>query len=444
MRIKIPALLLCLVALGFAAQAQAQCSLTDQISPNPNPVGNTVVILENGATLCNALNPFDNFGDIRGEGLPLSNYGTLNNSGVISIAAPLDNYGALNNSGGLGVNGSYLSNYGTFNNSGTAGGTSNVTVNQVGGTLNNYGQMGNSFYSNAGTWNNYGEVVSDAGATNSGVFNNYAGGRVRSDSNPLTNSGVLNNYFGGTVESGGYPLNNTGMLNNAGSLYANTINNSGQFSVLASGAANTYNYVQTAGTTRVDGTLRGFVNINGGILQGTGNIDRRFNEEQTVSVTVNGGTIAPGNSTGTLTILGNYTQTALGTFQAEIGGLIAGTQHNVLAVSGTATLAGTLIVLLYDLGSGIFSPHAGDTFDILTAEDIIGGFSTLSLAALGADLAWQVSYLYDISGTTDAVRLSVMSVANPIPEPEIYAMMLAGLGVLGFVARLKKRQVAAA
>jgi hypothetical protein len=37
-----------------------------------------------------------------------------------------------------------------------------------------------------------------------------------------------------------------------------------------------------------------------------------------------------------------------------------------------------------------------------------------------------------------------MSVANPIPEPEIYAMMLAGLGVLGFVARLKKRQVAAA
>jgi len=31
----------------------------------------------------------------------------------------------------------------------------------------------------------------------------------------------------------------------------------------------------------------------------------------------------------------------------------------------------------------------------------------------------------------------------PIPEPEIYAMMLAGLGVLGFVARRKKLQVAA-
>ena len=32
----------------------------------------------------------------------------------------------------------------------------------------------------------------------------------------------------------------------------------------------------------------------------------------------------------------------------------------------------------------------------------------------------------------------------PIPEPEIYAMMLAGLGVLGFVARRKKLQATAA
>jgi hypothetical protein len=34
---------------------------------------------------------------------------------------------------------------------------------------------------------------------------------------------------------------------------------------------------------------------------------------------------------------------------------------------------------------------------------------------------------------------TVSSVTTPIPEPEIYAMMLAGLGVLGFVARRKKK-----
>jgi hypothetical protein len=33
---------------------------------------------------------------------------------------------------------------------------------------------------------------------------------------------------------------------------------------------------------------------------------------------------------------------------------------------------------------------------------------------------------------------------SPIPEPEIYAMLLAGLGVMGFVARRRKQQAAAA
>ena len=55
-----------------------------------------------------------------------------------------------------------------------------------------------------------------------------------------------------------------------------------------------------------------------------------------------------------------------------------------------------------------------------------------------------MSYLHDIFSTTDAVRLSLMSVANPIPEPEIYAMMMIGLGLLGWVTRKKKLQAAAA
>ena len=35
-------------------------------------------------------------------------------------------------------------------------------------------------------------------------------------------------------------------------------------------------------------------------------------------------------------------------------------------------------------------------------------------------------------------RLSVLPVAAPVPEPETYAMSLAGLGLMGFVARRRK------
>jgi hypothetical protein len=39
-------------------------------------------------------------------------------------------------------------------------------------------------------------------------------------------------------------------------------------------------------------------------------------------------------------------------------------------------------------------------------------------------------------------NLKVQLTANPIPEPETYAMMLAGLGLLGFIARRGKREAA--
>ena len=62
-----------------------------------------------------------------------------------------------------------------------------------------------------------------------------------------------------------------------------------------------------------------------------------------------------------LTITGDYTQTATGAFDIEIGGLIAGDNFDQLVVNGAASLAGTLNVTLINA----FVPEVGDSFLIL-------------------------------------------------------------------------------
>jgi len=43
------------------------------------------------------------------------------------------------------------------------------------------------------------------------------------------------------------------------------------------------------------------------------------------------------------------------------------------------------------------------------------------------------------SDNTEVLRIGLI---NPVPEPETYAMLLAGLGLLGFVSRRRKRNAA--
>jgi len=130
------------------------------------------------------------------------------------------------------------------------------------------------------------------------------------------------------------------------------------------------------------------------------------------SVLNQGGTLAPGASPGTTHIVGNYTQASAGALNIELGGLIAGTQYDVLNVDGTATLAGILNVSWYDLGSGLFSASLGDTFTVLSATDINGQFDTLNLAPLSAGLKWDTNYLLN-PFSTDFLTLNVIQ-AGPI------------------------------
>ena len=109
--------------------------------------------------------------------------------------------------------------------------------------------------------------------------------------------------------------------------------------ILSVAAGKTYTQ-QAGGVTKLSQagahlTVPGGVTLTGGTLQGIGSVD--------ADVTNTGGTVAPGNSPGTLTINGNFVQNGTGVYREEIDGSAPG-QFDLLQVIGTATLGGTLII----------------------------------------------------------------------------------------------------
>ena len=105
-----------------------------------------------------------------------------------------------------------------------------------------------------------------------------------------------------------------------------------------------------------------------GVVVGDGTIE---------SDLTNVGRVEPGASAGTLTIDGDYTTYGDGTLAIELGGTAA-SEFDQLAITGTATLDGTLDLSIL---TG-YEPQHGDTFEILTATSITGEFATI----LGQDI----------------------------------------------------------
>ena len=96
---------------------------------------------------------------------------------------------------------------------------------------------------------------------------------------------------------------------------------------------------------------------------------------------VNNGILVPGDSAGTITINGNYVQSATGAFQVQIGGSAAVSQYDQLSVNGSVTLGGSLDVSLI---SG-FIPGNGNSFTIIDndgTDAVAGNFAGLPDGAL--------------------------------------------------------------
>jgi T5SS/PEP-CTERM-associated repeat protein len=125
-----------------------------------------------------------------------------------------------------------------------------------------------------------------------------------------------------------------------------------------------------------DGTVSAMNIVIGtpGSIHGDGNI---------VGVVQNSGLVSPGASPGALHIDGDYTQMAVGQLLIEL----APDGYDQLFVSDTATLAGTLAVNLIDG----FAPSVGQSFTILTADDVDATFDAELLPSV-PNLEFDVVY----------------------------------------------------
>jgi hypothetical protein len=113
---------------------------------------------------------------------------------------------------------------------------------------------------------------------------------------------------------------------------------------------------------------------------------------------VNEGTVSPGNSAGIITVQGDYSNLNSGLLQIELGGTTAGTEHDQLVVTGTATMNGTLTVTLLPG----FLPELGETFFII--DHTIGTltFDTVNLPNLAGGLKLEADF------SNDGVTLTVV------------------------------------
>ena len=111
----------------------------------------------------------------------------------------------------------------------------------------------------------------------------------------------------------------------------------------------------------------------------------------------------------------------------EIGGLTAGTEFDVIDVTGALSLGGDLQVLVADL----FEPVSADTFEIITAATVSGTFDN---ADDGATLATtDNAFTFTVNYNPGSVVLSNFEV---VPEPT--TLVVAGLGGLALLRRRRR------
>lgn len=212
-----------------------------------------------------------------------------------------------------------------------------------------------------------------------------SGRLVKSGAGKLTLTGTQS-YTGDTaIEAGTLAFGNAQDRSYAGVLSgAGTLEKAGAGQLTLTGDSSGFDgqTVASDGVLRIDGILGGAATIGAGAkLSGNGRLD-----DLTVS-----GAVAPGASIGTLSVTGNYTQTAGSTYEAEVD---ASGGSDRIVVAGSAQLAGAVTV------QG--AAELNRTYTLLTAGGGISGqYQAVNNATITPFLDFSLRY------ASDAVFLDV-------------------------------------
>lgn len=175
-----------------------------------------------------------------------------------------------------------------------------------------------------------------------------------------------------------------------------------------------------AGILSVDGTLDGMMDVRGGRLQGTGTVGWTHNYA--------GGTIAPGNSIGVLTVDGDYTSDG-GVLEIEAILGDDSSSADLLLISGNALLGlAPTLVNVVNLG-GLGGETTGDGIKIVEVQ---GGVSDAGAFVLGAPaIGGAYSYKLVQNGLSDPADgdwyLRADKLAPTTPTFENYPVALLGM-----------------
>ena len=192
------------------------------------------------------------------------------------------------------------------------------------------------------------------------------------------------------------------------------------------------NFTQSAGQTITNGTLAvddanagngaETFTLAGGTLGGAGTLAGNL---------VNtGGIVSPGNSPGTLTVNGDYTQSGSGVLKIEIASL---SDFDVLHILGNASIRGTLDIAFLNA----YEPLAGDSFDFLQTDGgLAGAFDTIHITGGNFD-ARKLSAQLSPSSGGNGFSLAIGAV---VPESGSIALLALALPMMGtWIARRRNK-----